>query len=155
MYDDNFEAEAVQKNSNFVTHTITPVGEGELAWCERCKGGEVELYEATCDERVRQSLRKLVVHCKRTKYDVYIGRGRCPQTEVYGKWGNPFSHLPTSAAQFRVATREEAVAKYREWLLAQPHLVERAKRELKGKVLGCWCAPQSCHGDVLAEIANA
>ena len=26
--------------------------------------------------------------------------------------------------------------------------------ELKGKVLGCWCAPQACHGDTLAELAN-
>jgi hypothetical protein len=21
-------------------------------------------------------------------------------------------------------------------------------------VLGCWCAPKACHGDVLASIAN-
>ncbi|MGA9841048.1 MAG: DUF4326 domain-containing protein [Nitrososphaeraceae archaeon] len=26
--------------------------------------------------------------------------------------------------------------------------------ELKGKVLGCWCAPLPCHGDTLAELAN-
>lgn len=26
--------------------------------------------------------------------------------------------------------------------------------ELKGKVLGCWCAPNSCHGDVLTELAD-
>lgn len=26
--------------------------------------------------------------------------------------------------------------------------------ELEGKILGCWCAPQACHGDVLAELAN-
>ena len=25
---------------------------------------------------------------------------------------------------------------------------------LKGKVLGCWCKPGPCHGDVLARIAN-
>lgn len=24
--------------------------------------------------------------------------------------------------------------------------------ELKGKVLGCWCHPNRCHGDVLAEL---
>lgn len=89
---------------------------------------------------------RLVVHCKRDRFDVYIGRP--------GPWGNPFSHLPNSAAQFHCATREEAVARYREWLLGQPLLVEKAKRELRGKVLGCWCAPRACHGDVLAEIAN-
>ncbi|MHB8407806.1 MAG: DUF4326 domain-containing protein [Acidiferrobacterales bacterium] len=26
--------------------------------------------------------------------------------------------------------------------------------ELRGKVLGCWCSPQACHGDVLEELAN-
>lgn len=26
--------------------------------------------------------------------------------------------------------------------------------ELKGKILGCWCAPLPCHGDTLAELAN-
>jgi hypothetical protein len=27
--------------------------------------------------------------------------------------------------------------------------------ELRGKKLGCWCKPGPCHGDVLAELANA
>jgi hypothetical protein len=26
--------------------------------------------------------------------------------------------------------------------------------ELKGKRLGCFCHPQPCHGDVLAELAE-
>ena len=91
-------------------------------------------------------MEKLVVHCKREKFDVYIGRP--------GPWGNPFSHLNGTLAKFKVATRDEAVAKYEEWLLSQPELVEKAKKELKGKILGCWCHPQSCHGDVLAKIAN-
>ena len=26
--------------------------------------------------------------------------------------------------------------------------------ELKGKTLGCFCKPKSCHGDVLVELAN-
>jgi hypothetical protein len=25
---------------------------------------------------------------------------------------------------------------------------------LKGKTLGCWCKPESCHGDVLLKIIN-
>ena len=27
--------------------------------------------------------------------------------------------------------------------------------ELKDKVLGCWCKPLACHGDVLADIADS
>jgi len=26
--------------------------------------------------------------------------------------------------------------------------------ELKDKVLGCWCAPEPCHGDVLKELTE-
>lgn len=89
---------------------------------------------------------RFVVHCKREPFDIYIGRP--------GPWGNPFTHLAVSAAKYQCASREEAIASYRKWLLANPELVAKAKRELRGKILGCWCSPKSCHGDVLAEIAN-
>jgi hypothetical protein len=90
--------------------------------------------------------KRLVVHSKREPYDVYIGR---PSV-----WGNPYSHQGETLAKFRVSTREEAIAKYEAWLLGQPELVARAKQELRGKVLGCWCAPKACHGEVLSRIAN-
>jgi hypothetical protein len=80
-----------------------------------------------------------VVHCKRAPFDVYVGR---PSV-----WGNPF-------AIGRDGTRAEVIAKYRRWLLDRPCLVERARKELRGKTLACWCAPQSCHADVLVEVAN-
>lgn len=80
-----------------------------------------------------------VVHCKHEKYDVYIGRP--------SKWGNPF----LLAAE---TDRALIVAQYEEWVLGQPDLVTAIKRELRGKVLGCWCAPKACHGDILARIAN-
>jgi hypothetical protein len=87
-----------------------------------------------------------VVHCKRESFDVYIGR---PSV-----WGNPFAEKPTPGTTL-VASRDEAIARYRAHLAEHPELVERARRELRGKVLGCWCAPKACHGDVLLEIANA
>lgn len=90
---------------------------------------------------------KYVVHCKNEPYDVYIGR---PSV-----WGNPFSHLHKTLAQVKVASREEAISKYKEWLVKQPELVEKAKKELKGRVLGCWCAPKACHGDILSAIVNS
>lgn len=40
------------------------------------------------------------------------------------------------------------------WFLAQPGLVAKAKRELRGKVLACWCKPAACHGDVIARIID-
>lgn len=87
-----------------------------------------------------------VVNKRHAEYDVSIARP--------GPWGNPFSHLSNSSAEFRVGTREDAIRKYEAWLVAQPELVEKVKRELRGKVLGCVCKPKACHGDVLARIAN-
>lgn len=82
---------------------------------------------------------KYVVHCKKDKYDVYIGRP--------GPWGNKF-------VIGKDGDRNEVIAKYKKWILSQPALIRKAKEELRGKILGCWCSPQACHGDVLAEIAN-
>lgn len=79
-----------------------------------------------------------VVHCKKQKYDVYIGRP--------SKWGNPFEIG-------RDGTREEVIEKFHRWLLERPGLVDEI-HELRGKRLGCWCAPLPCHGDILAGMAN-
>ena len=89
----------------------------------------------------------LVVRCQGGAYDVYIGRG--------SKWGNPFSHVWSSTYPVTVvATREEAITRYREWIQTQPRLLA-SLHELRGKRLGCWCAPLRCHGEVLAELADA
>ena len=79
----------------------------------------------------------MVVHCKKNKFDVYIGRG--------SPWGNPFKIGLDG-------TREQVIGKYRTRLALQ--MKTKIKNELRGKVLGCWCAPLPCHGNVLAEIAN-
>jgi hypothetical protein len=84
-----------------------------------------------------------VVHCKQAPFDVYIGRP--------SKWGNPFSHLSGTTAEFKVANREEAINKYRRWIRNQPELMNDIE-ELRGKTLGCWCKPKACHGDVLIEL---
>ncbi len=53
------------------------------------------------------------------------------------------------------ASRAEACkrcARYEQWVRSQPELIA-ALPELEGKTLGCWCAPDACHGDVLARLA--
>ena len=88
---------------------------------------------------------KTIVVNKKTNpvYDVYIGRG--------SKWGNPFSHSYGTMARFKVDTRQEAIEAYRQWILTQPELLN-SLQELKGKVLGCFCKPLDCHGDVLVDL---
>lgn len=89
-----------------------------------------------------------VVHCKKEPFDVYVGRP--------GPWGNPWSSKPSAHAQ-RVSSREEAIRLHREWFLSQLELCAKAKRELHGKDLGCWCKDRSttpCHADVILAVAN-
>lgn len=85
------------------------------------------------------------------RFDVYVGRPT--------RWGNPFK-------VGRDGDLLTCVARYREWLLSkeQTSLRERACRELRAKVLACWCAPAGgiapdnpkllCHAQVLALVAN-
>lgn len=80
----------------------------------------------------------LVVHCKRDRYDVYIGRG--------SRWGNPFKIGIDGS-------RQQVIDLYEQWLINQPELVA-ALRDLAEKTLGCWCAPHPCHGEVLVRLAS-
>ena len=79
-----------------------------------------------------------VVHCKKDKFDIYIGRGSI--------WGNPYK-IGTDG------DRDEVIRKYCEYIVQCPSLLARIP-ELQGKVLGCWCAPKHCHGDVLVAIVD-
>lgn len=70
---------------------------------------------------------------------VYVGRP--------SPFGNPFP--------MRAESDRDAVCNFYEaWLQKNPALIERAKRELRGKDLVCWCAPLRCHADTLLRIAN-
>lgn len=87
-----------------------------------------------------------VVHVKKAPYDVYVGR---PSRGLKSTgWGNPF-------VIGKDGDRADVIRKYREWITSQPEMIAKAKRELRGKTLSCWCAPEACHGDVLLEIANS
>lgn len=78
----------------------------------------------------------LVVHCKKSPYEIYIGRP--------SKWGNPFEIG-------KDGNRSEVIAKYREYLLTNTELMN-SLHELEGKILGCWCFPHDCHGRILVEV---
>lgn len=88
-----------------------------------------------------------VVHCKRARFDVYVGRPT--------PWGNPILlHDATDDLD-----RAEVVSQYEAWVTTSDDpraaWVRDHVHELRGKTLGCWCAPRPCHGDVLARMAEA
>ncbi|WP_411839993.1 DUF4326 domain-containing protein [Paracoccus sp. ME4] len=76
--------------------------------------------------------------------------GKEPANSIYigrpSDWGNPF-------AIGKDGDRSEVLAKYLDHLHRNPDIVDRARRELAGKDLVCWCAPAACHGDILCDLA--
>lgn len=85
-----------------------------------------------------------VVHCRKAKYDEYIGRENIHYGLPASKWANPF-------VIGKDGTRDEVLAMYEEYIELVPELLA-ALHELEGKTLGCWCHPQKCHGDVLVKL---
>lgn len=72
------------------------------------------------------------------------------------RYGNPFV-VGTSTNGGNI-TREQAVRLFREALLdgRLQFGTAEVRRELRGRPLGCWCAlDETCHVDVLLEVANA
>ncbi len=84
-----------------------------------------------------------VVHLKKADYDVRIDR--------QSRWGNPFKIGEDG-------DRDEVIRKYYEWVTRSDDWKAKWIREnvhrLRGKTLGCWCAPNPCHGHVLAGMAE-
>ena len=80
-----------------------------------------------------------VVNKRDRLYDVYIGRGSI--------WGNPFT--------VEKYGRDGCIDKYehyiRDKLRNNPELWQELQK-LEGKVLGCFCKPKRCHGDILVKI---
>lgn len=51
--------------------------------------------------------------------------------------------------------RQAMVQHYEQWLDEKPELLARIRTgELTGRALGCWCAPEQCHAQVLARRAD-
>jgi hypothetical protein len=85
------------------------------------------------------------VHCKRERHHIYVGRN--PKWLPPSKWGNPF-------VVGKHGERGGCIGLYGSWLRENAALFA-ALDELRGLVLGCWCAPRACHGDLLVWLANA
>jgi len=80
-----------------------------------------------------------VVNKRDRLYDVYIGRGSL--------WGNPFT-----VEQYG---RDVCIELYENYIREKLRIDSDLRNELMkldGKVLGCFCKPKRCHGDVLVRI---
>ena len=79
---------------------------------------------------------------------VYVGRS------LYrGGWRLAASPLANPFRPGQDGTRAQVIAAYRDYLLGRPDLLALLPR-LRGRRLGCWCAPLPCHADVIADLAD-
>ena len=83
-----------------------------------------------------------VVNIRTDEYDVQIDRTT--------RWGNPFPIGKHS--------RREVIELYKQWIskeIQEGRITREDLNTLRGQRLGCWCKPLSCHGDVLAKLADS
>ncbi|AYV78745.1 MAG: protein of unknown function DUF4326 [Edafosvirus sp.] len=82
-----------------------------------------------------------------SKKHIYIGRDMSFYIKgaTQSKWHNPFN--------VKKYGREECLKLYEKYLRNNKELMNDIK-ELDGCILGCWCAPLSCHGDILMKVLN-
>lgn len=83
-----------------------------------------------------------VVNMKYESCDVKIDRTT--------RWGNPYKISNT-------LSRAQAISLYKQYIVGEilaGHITKEDFLVLKGKRLGCWCAPLPCHGDILKEIVD-
>lgn len=85
-----------------------------------------------------------VVNLYKESYDVYIGRSGKGKD---GYFGNP---IPLQKGEPRGST----IKKYEEYFhdrIKNDNKFKNRVLGLKGKVLGCFCKPNTCHGDVIVK----
>jgi hypothetical protein len=86
-----------------------------------------------------------VVNKKTTnKYDIYIGRG--------SPWGNPFA-----ISHGEGPDRNEVIEKYKEYFyekIENDTAFKKGILGMRGMRLACFCKPEACHGDIIADYID-
>ena len=80
-----------------------------------------------------------VVNLRKEKHTVYIGRGSI--------FGNPYKIGIDG-------TREEVINLYRHYITQNLEAYKAICNLPKDSILGCYCKPKDCHGDIIVELYN-
>ena len=79
---------------------------------------------------------------------VFIDKQRFPKNS--SNFANPYKIS-------KDGNREEVLYKYKTYIIEKLKnniLLQQELITLKGKNLGCWCAPEPCHGNILLELIS-
>ena len=104
---------------------------------------------------LRPKFQNLEIWCKDPN-NVYIGRKgvvfvdkkRYPSKDSI--WCNPYKIG-------KDGSRDDVLNKYENYIrnkLKENPSLENELKELKNKNLGCWCAPEPCHGNILKKLLS-
>lgn len=99
-------------------------------------------------EKIKYNMETKVVNLYKNPYDVYIGRAGKGQD---GYFGNPIKLLPNEVSG-------ATIERYKDYFYNRLENDQEFKNKilsLKGKVLGCFCKPKECHGDVIVDYLNS
>lgn len=103
-----------------------------------------EVINIRASELRKQGYRSLQEWLDISGRHVYIGgKVQYVKGSHQSIWANPFSVNDYG--------RDECMSKYEAYVRSSQHLLGKLP-ELRGKTLGCWCAPEACHGDVLVKL---
>jgi len=86
-----------------------------------------------------------IVNIRNENYDVWAGKGQD------GYFGNP---IRLSANEPKGATLERYETYFYK-RLSEDEEFRRRIHELKGKILGCFCKPFPCHGDIIKRYLDS
>lgn len=84
-----------------------------------------------------------IVHCKRSPYTHYIGRSGRGLVSI--GLHNPFP-VQVESNRLKVIAQFEAYARQ------SPVVMQLIKELPEDAVLGCWCTPKPCHGEVIMKL---
>lgn len=116
-----------------------------------------ETFNHLIDNTKKEGIKSRIIDIEITKvvnkdkgeyFDVYIGRG--------SSWGNPYAVGFGASPGEEQDDRYEALRKFKYDF--DRGFLKNNKEDalsLKGKILGCHCKPEACHGDVIAEYLNS
>lgn len=114
-------------------------GTTDVIECLKKRNINPVIIDITDDDIVKPHPGK-VVNVTRDRCEVYIGRGKG------SIFGNPFPMSETRDRDF-------VIAMFTDYLMKTPSLLSKL-HTLKDKVLGCFCAPKLCHGDMIVWLLD-